>query len=285
MLLFAPPEKENFDQYQRARAELERLVQVARTASTTWQTNPPLEPRKEIGARLFIQASERAWSILHLAIDLPKSDQEYPLMIDVLTPQALVRALLETYLHLYYFAVDDINDHELELRYNAWALCGEKIRVTGFKHTMPDHPELERLEAGLENWKNEFRNHPLYKDIKNHQQERVEKGRDPLIMEKADIAEKAGISKTRYYSLNKYVSDYTHGGPLAEAQHREFLQDPRSAIGRIKAALNDATGLMSFAITDFQSVIPRAKWRIEPHDGQLMLAYRKVFETTPSDLA
>lgn len=206
----------------------------------------------EYGSYLFAKAAMHADAILKLAPEITSSDT--PQRLDPSSIAVLARALVDTYLILWYVACDEVDEQEAAFRALLWQYHSEKARLSKLDLIGSTSAKVEEIRRNVLRLKADLIADNHYKTLDNDRQRRVRQGREAWLLTNSEIAQRAGISVGLYKTNYKFLSAYIHSHPFSLSQIAGFYEDPEGIFHITKTMLSEATGYLAHAMRDFNRV-------------------------------
>ena len=174
----------------------------------------------------------------------------------------LTRGVVETYLTMFYLAVQPVAAPEREFRLLWWDWHEVNERVWSLDQIGSKAKKLESYRKKRSELRSKIANHACY----SHQSktlrtdfERLKSPRDALLMSKTQIAEAAGIHTAQFRVLYKVLSEYAHAQPLAVSILLGLSATSPEIHLHFQHAARHATSYLLFSVRDFLRVFPQGR--------------------------
>jgi hypothetical protein len=234
---------------------LEFLWQCSKKIVDDSQQIPVEEPRRQIAERCFRRIMLMTLTFLRLnplSSFFPENGHW-----DLPSCAAIARCILETYLRMFHFGVEQLSEAEsvyrvLLMKYHA-AFQGLEI------HTESRMPEelLKDYRESLEKARRTLENDKFFQNLPEKWCKNIME--NPSRMDLPKASGRAGISPGFYHSTYEFCSSFVHGSLYAmELTEKVNLQ---TGNGRVFfARLSDLLcGYVALAVRDFQELFPQIR--------------------------
>ena len=147
---------------------------------------------------------------------LPRTDFSEPddgELWDVSSIASLSGNMLEGYLSLYYFGIENISESEAELRFFILQLHRNIEWYNIRKYHSPNDPDIEEFEEVIPEQKNKIRNHPFLSNLTIEQKKKAIQGSE-MYKTKADFENELAICKDLRRDYRQ-LSNLVHPLPLS----------------------------------------------------------------------
>ena len=179
----------------------------------------------DYASRLFIKQLLHARAVLKVAPDFETSPTEKLRRLDPSSIAVLGRAVLETYLSMYYLCAEEVDEEERSLRFLLWEYHDLKSRLKGRRNANPKDKDINTFERLLEEKWESISLNEKFQHLSEGERREFRKGRKPMLITNEEIAERAGIHPTRYRNDYIHLSSFAHAGPLAMARMRDYYTE------------------------------------------------------------
>ena len=265
------------EDYSVVRRVLSRLVYVSERLFDQVGGQPADSERIDLASRLFVKQLYHSQAILKIAPDYEGAPEGAELRLDPASIAVLSRAVLETYLMLFHLCVDEVTNDVHQLRMDVWHYHDIKSRQKGCRNANPADPELPEFDRLVKEAWNKVEAHPDFSSRKEGFKKSVEKGYKHILLANQDIAESAGIHKSRYHDAYIHLSSFVHGGPLAVARLRDYYSQSDTIFGVMTEDMKTALSCLALGYLDFESLA-------SPERDEVPAEVRQMMETCKASL-
>jgi hypothetical protein len=166
------------------------------------------------GSVLFTALCNRSMSLLVLVPQSPVATKRIENW-DYAAAAMLTRALLEMRLAFYYLCIEPRSEDEHSCRQNLVHLNDCENRRLMFADQDPAHSEVEKLAESAEMLRNRLRANSFFTALPDGRQRSLLNGQTPFLQTFEVIAEKCGTPLETFRWLYKFLSNHSHGWPMA----------------------------------------------------------------------
>ena len=196
----------------------------------------------------------------------------------------LTRGIVETYLTLFYIAVESVPAAEREFRLLWWDWHEVNERICALNWIGSKTKNLEPYGKKRNALRSRIAKHTNYsslpKKLKN-QFEQQKLPTDAVLLSKAQIAEIAGVHPVQFRVVYKSLSQYAHAQPIAISTMLGSSASSPEVKSHFNYAVRHAISYLLFSVRDFITVFPEGReltdekfWRLvaiwgEGHNADL----------------
>jgi len=189
---------------------------------------------------------------------------------DISSTASLCRAIIDSYLMLFYIGVDAENEDEQELRKAYWKYHRHFEAYRMMLGNNPDSPHVEVELQHYEQSKNKLELLGAFSHLPPKRRECLLKGKAPKISSNEELCGRAGISKNYFKPTFKYLSNYTHTSPFSIEQMDQLKMNSPETTDAFEHVALIALTFNALAIRDFIIMFPDQKQNISSRTQDLI---------------
>ncbi|HEY1718816.1 MAG TPA: hypothetical protein VGH42_11075 [Verrucomicrobiae bacterium] len=174
----------------------------------------------------------------------------------------LTRGVVETYLTLFYLAIQPISIAEREFRLLWWDWHEVNERIWSLSRIGSKAKGLETFRKKRSELRPSITKHPNYSCLPDRLMQEFEQKRPPsdaVLMKKAEIAEAAGIHPDQFRVLYKSLSQYAHAQPVAVSTLLSLSATSPEIELHFGLAARYATSYLLFSVRDLIKIFPQGR--------------------------
>jgi len=248
----------------------EELVKAVRLLSDRTDGRQPGSWFELQAHTIFTKIGLMADSSLHF---IPKAKGFNGKFWDISTLAMLSRSVFESYLLLYYFAVESVTENERELRKLAWQLHGKREKLIMLESVNLESVGIPPTKREREEIEQEFRQ--KCSDPKKIKQALTNK--DGLLKGRKETAQNAGIDGSFYLGTYKMLSSFTHPTPFGLNFLYNNSVESQGALEQVDILVQVTMGFLALTIRDFVRVFPDQQKFISPQIIGLIEHWEYIF--------
>ena len=172
---------------------------------------------------------------------------------------------------MFHLCVEEVSEETRAFRMDLWRYNDLRSRQRGRTHINPADPELPRFKQLVEEAWQRVEAHAEFSNLKEGLQSKAKKGRSPMLRSNEQIAESAGIHKSRYHDAYIHLSDFAHGGPLALARLRDYYSEADSIVLVMSYDLKTVVSYLSLGYLDYESLVSPKEDDVPSESRRIML--------------
>ena len=197
---------------------------------------------------------------------------------DLPTQASLARNLIETYLTLFYLAIEQVDREERDLRKLFWNYHESSEKIKMLEAVVPDSENIEALKTSQKIQREMICSNAVFRDFSAGKQKQLLRKDQSKTKSNIEICKSAGINERYFRSIYKYLSNFTHSSPLAISQMDTSREFNKEALPVFLHVLNVATGFLAVAMGDFRKLNPKVRFRFDPVILRTVRIWRGVHE-------
>ncbi|SRR5258706_3329653 len=183
---------------------------------------------------------------------------------DLSSVATLTRNIIETYLTLFYLAVENVDQDERAFRELYWHFQEDSERYEMMQTALPGSQQISALLARLEEARGKVKKSAFFKALHAKRQAELMKARDCRIVGYSRLSEHAGISRQYHRAEYKYCSNFAHTSALSISQLDAFRAGAPEAATMLGHLAQLAANYMAIAIRDYATLFPDQKDSLGP---------------------
>lgn len=266
------------ERYLRSIADLKHVTDAAVRLSIETHGRTVKSWRKQYGSYIFTKLCLHALALSKLKPNVgPPTNAETLPAWDIPSVAVLARTIMDSYYVLFYVAIDDCDEKELEFRYNLWKYHGEKQRLDMLKLSKSTNPIIVELETNVDTLRATLVKNIFYKSLDRDTKHQVNKGRKGILLSNTQLSESAGIDPNYYKAQFNFLSQYVHAYPFAATQLATFRADDEDSLVVVKSIIDNSTGYLSHAIRDFIKLVPDQALKVDQRTKSLISEWEYIF--------
>jgi Family of unknown function (DUF5677) len=206
-------------------------------------------------------------------------------VIDLPSLSILTRGVFETYLALFYVAVQPIAAAEREFRLLWWDWHEVNERIWSLNRIGSKTAKLETYEERRNELRARIAEHPNYSSLPAKLKKQFEQRQSPteaVLLSKVQIAEAAGIHPDQFKVIYKSLSQYAHAQPVAVSRMLGLSAIDEGIRLHFRLAARRATSYLLFSVRDFITIFPQGRRFTDERFWQLVTIQSAVYK---ADLA
>jgi hypothetical protein len=254
--------------------EYESLVHEVMNISDRTRGRQCLWHERE-ASTIFIKIGITSFSTLFF---IPETESFNGKIWDISSLATLSRSILESYLSMYYIAIESLTDEERDFRRLLWEYHREQERLSMLKASVPDSSDIPTIKTGRDDYKKKLKENQLFLRLDVKTKKRLLKGKEKGSQQNIDICQKAGISQDFYRGIYKYLSSFSHTTPLGLSVLYELDSQSKKTQELIKFIVFLNSGILSLAIRDYTSVFRDQKNLISQKINELIEFWEYIFK-------
>lgn len=199
----------------------------------------------------------------------------------------LARGVVETYLTMFYVAVQPVAALEREFRLLWWDWHEVNERIWSLDQIGSKAKKLESYRKKQSELRSKIASHACYSLLPKTLRpdfERLKSPKDALLLSKTQIAEAAGIEPTQFRVLYKSLSEYAHAQPLAVAILLSLSATSPEIHLHFQHSARHATSYLLFSVRDFISVFPQGRDFTDEKFWELVAVWSDVHAANLADI-
>lgn len=185
----------------------------------------------------------------------------------------LTRGVIETYLALFYLAVQPTTPAEREFRLMWWDWHEVNERIWSLNRIGSKAAKLKTYGERRNELRSRIAKHPNYSSLPpklKKQFERQQPPTDAVVLSKVEIAELAGLHSDQFRVVYKSLSQYSHAQPVAVATMLGLSTSDERIRIHLRLATRHATSYLLFSVRDFITFFPPGRPLTDEHFWQLV---------------
>jgi len=202
---------------------------------------------------------------------------------DITSIAFLTRNLIETYLALYYIAIDDVSVDEKELRKLFWKYHEASERVKMLSYLLPKSKNLPNLKACDSKLKEQLEKSERFQNLPAWKKKQLLKGSQNKTFNNRENCQRAGLSLNFYNGVYKYLSNFVHTSPYSISEFDSAKFDSKEAQEHFNMLTNYTSGIMAFAIRDFTKSMPELAKYVSHHTENSIHIWEDTFQWDKSE--
>jgi len=235
--------------YSEAHGDLVAVLREATLLSHAASGRETTEWRVECGSYAFAKLCAHSLSVITLS---PKPGNPMSGRLwDFSSICAITRAAVESYLALFYIAIDPISPEERSFREAVWTFQAEHKRLALLRLANSRSAQLPALQQQVVRLQKAVVDHPYYSRVDPSKQGRIRKGELPILATNSELAERAGVSLAYYRAVYRFLSSYVHTYPYCVSQLASFRAGDPEALRMIAIVLRYCLAFSSLGVRDF----------------------------------
>ena len=174
----------------------------------------------------------------------------------------LTRGVVETYLVLFYLAVQSVRADEKEFRLLWWDWHEVNERISSLDWIGSKARKLETFRKSRSELRPKIAKHPCFPRLPDKLRTEFEKKRPPsdaVLMSKAKIAEASGVHLNQFRVVYKGLSQYAHAQPVAVSTLLGLSASSPEIETHFRHVARHATSYLLFSVRDFITVFPQGR--------------------------
>jgi hypothetical protein len=206
-------------------------------------------------------------------------------VIDLPSLSILTRGVVETYLALFYVAVQPIADAEREFRLLWWDWHKVNERIWSLSRIGSKAAKLETYGERRNELRTRIAEHSNYSSLPSKLRKHFEQRQSPtdaVLLSKVQIAEAAGVHPDQFRVIYKSVSQYAHAQPVAVSTMLGLSTSGEGFSLHFRLAARHATSFLLFSVRDFITIFPQGRRFTDEKFWQLVTIQSEVYK---ADLA
>lgn len=173
-----------------------------------------------------------------------------------ITPHLLMRSIYDTFLHWYYYCVEEVSGEEEEFRWLLIEYFEKRDRCELMEIIKSPRKQIPELNAERNNLKGIIENHNQYKLLGRKKKDKIWEKHSNSPETSKQLAARSGIDLQYHNGVHKYASCYVHIGPYAISQLRQYCSKTADNKTFLNTKTREAVVLLSLYLDSATKLYP-----------------------------